>query len=124
MKRFFDIRIDRKERTIDLRNSFKMINGSKDKKQLGPESYAIIFKGKGILYTFLMTYDELITEDDKTDLLKMTGIEIDGDGALFEIKSIQKEITMFFETDKDTFIKDSFVRDKGVKFKLDENIKC
>ncbi len=116
MKRFFDIRIDPEERIIDLRNSFKIINGSNDKKKLGPESYAIIFKGEGIFYTFLMTYDELITEDDKTDLFETTGIEIDGDGALFEIKSIQKVITILFEIDGDTFLENSSINNGEVKF--------
>lgn len=114
----FKIHFSPNEKTFDITQSFLIDEDNNVERKINSECYNItIIEDCGVFstpqtrtYDLCLTYDEIISEDLKQELLEAVGVEIDGDGAIFQIKSQRNTVKLIFEKQESFFIETEYLK--------------
>jgi len=118
-KRIF--RLKRVKNTIDLSNSYSIINGKASKKLFESEIYKVTFTAQKLgdiqKMDLYLSNNEMICDDDATALKEQLGIEILGDGSFIEIIDYQTSFTIQFDQENTEFISSADIKNGCIVFK-------
>lgn len=118
LERLFNIK--RKKNTIDLDTSYSVRNGKISELQFSSEIYKVTFCAKNKkeqkVYDLYLTSNELISEQEIECLKQHLGIEIFGDGSLFEILDFENDFTLQFDQENSSFINSEGVENGLISF--------
>lgn len=126
LKKVFKIKFNPDDKVFDLRESFVINNKKAVKNDLSSECYKVTFiKDCGVFsnpqmatHDLYLTYDELISEEDKQELLEKVGVQIDGDGAIFQIESLCNDVKMIFDKEDSLFIETEYLNNGEIIIKI------
>jgi hypothetical protein len=119
LERIFKIR--RIKNTIDLSESFSVVNKKATAAFFDAEIYKVTFST--IIQSKIKTYDlflsgnELICEEEIENLKKSLDIVIAGDGSQFEILNYKTDFTIQFDLENSSFLESDEVRNGLIFFK-------
>ncbi|WP_337966815.1 hypothetical protein [uncultured Flavobacterium sp.] len=119
LERIFKIR--RIKNTIDLSESFSVVNKKATAAFFDAEIYKVTFSS--IIQTKIKTYDlflsgnELICDEEIENLKKSLDIVIAGDGSQFEILDYKTDFTIQFDLENSSFLESDEVRNGLVVFR-------
>ncbi|MEW5675592.1 hypothetical protein ABGT15_04710 [Flavobacterium enshiense] len=118
LERLFNIK--KKNNTIDLRASYSVRNGKVSELQFNSEIYKVTFCTKNNqdqkVYDLYLTSNELICEEEIEYLKQYLGIEIFGDGSLFEVFDFENDFTLQFDKENSSFINSEGVENGLIQF--------
>jgi len=119
LKRVF--KIVKLNKTIDLSESYSVINGKVSKELFESEIYKVTFsaqkQGKIQSVDLYLSSNEMICEDEVAALKEQLGVEILGDGSFLEIVDYKTDFTMQFDQENSLFIASDEVKNGCVVFK-------
>ncbi|QOG04321.1 hypothetical protein [Flavobacterium sp. MDT1-60] len=119
LERIFKIR--RIENTIDLSNSFSVVNKKEFPALFEAEIYKVTFStkkhGKTKSYDLFMSYNELICDEEIDNLKESLGIVITGDGSQFKILDYEADFTIQFDQENSSFIAIDEVKNGMISFR-------
>ncbi|WP_166922011.1 hypothetical protein [Flavobacterium poyangense] len=112
-------KIKRIQNTIDLSNSFYVVNKEISPKLFEAEIYKVTFRteqnGEVKSHDLFLPFNELICELEIAFLEDYLGITLSGDGSQFEILEYQTDFSIQFDQENSYFIKSDGV-DNGLLF--------
>jgi len=118
-KRIFNLK--RVKNTIDLSESYSIINGKGSKELFESEIYKLSFAAQkqGNIHSvdLYLSSNEMICDDEAATLKEQLGIGISGDGSFLEIVDYQANFTMQFDQENSLFIASDEVKNGCVVFK-------
>jgi hypothetical protein len=119
LERIFKIK--RIRNTIDLRNSFTVVNGEASSSLFDAEIYKVTFSterhGGIISYDLFLSSNELICDQEINTLKEYLDIVLSGDGSQFEILDYQTDFTIQFDQENSSFVESDGVKKGLIVFK-------
>ena len=119
IKRFF--KISNQGPVVDLSESYNLVNGKPCCDSFASEIYKVSFISHGEdcakKHDLYLCYNELIDEEDITNLQESMGIEIYGDGSNFEVVNYSSDFSILFEQENSIFIDTTNVTNGLLQFK-------
>lgn len=119
LDRIFKIR--RIKNTIDLSNSFSIVNKKESTANFEAEIYKVTFsttiQQKIKTFDLFLSGNELICDQEIEKLKESFGIVIAGDGSQFEILDYKTDFTIQFDQENSSFLESDEVRNGLVVFR-------
>ncbi len=119
LERIFNIKLT--NNVIDLRGSFSIVNKEPSTELFESEIYKVTFISDWIgiesRYDFFMSSNELIEHEEINAMKEQMGIEIFGDGGLFEIVSYERDFSIQFDQERSGFIESEYFKNGLITFK-------
>lgn len=119
LERIFKIK--RIKNTIDLSNSFTVVNGEASSALFDAEIYKVTFSTERRReiksYALFLSGNELICDQEIDALKECLGITLTGDGSQFEILDYQTDFTIQFEQENSSFVESDGVEKGLIIFK-------
>lgn len=119
LERIFKIK--RIKNTIDLSNSFSVVNEEASLALFDAEIYKVTFSaeknGEMKSYDLFLSGNELICDQEVNALKETLGITLSGDGSQFEILDYQTDFTIQFDQEDSSFVESEGVEKGLIIFK-------
>ncbi|TPG42003.1 hypothetical protein [Flavobacterium pectinovorum] len=119
LDRIFKIR--RIKNTIDLSDSFSIVNKKESVANFDAEIYKVTFstiiQQKIKNFDLFLSGNELIDDQEIENLKESLGIVIAGDGSLFEILDYKTDFTIQFDQENSSFLESDEVRNGLIVFR-------
>jgi hypothetical protein len=119
LDRIFKIR--RIKNTIDLSDSFSIVNKKESMANFDAEIYKVTFsttiQQKIKNFDLFLSGNELIDDQKIENLKESLGIVIAGDGSLFEILDYKTDFTIQFDQENSSFLESDEVRNGLIVFR-------